>query len=594
MKKLRDRILVYSMISSIVIIVIISSVSLFSLNNVKNMNIEEVNMMLRENFDMKIKAQVEQVVSLLNEYNKKAETGEYTLEEAKKKAADAVRELSYGDNSYFWVDTYEGVNVVYLGNDTEGKSRINDTDADGTPYIKAIIENGRKEGGGFTDYNFPRPGQTEPLPKRGYSLAFEPFGWVIGTGNYTDDIDKAVNEKKIALQHITDTTVLYTALASVIVIFLAGLMFFLFGNRLAKPIEAASEYLAFLSEGDFTRKVRDEEKIIKNKDETGQLIRSLLKMRASVMQSVGIILEQSSETLLNVEKSKKNLDMLKDEIEKVSSTTQEISAGMEETAAAAQHVSSTAEEIETAVENIAVKAQEGAEEVIEISRRAEELKFKAINSRKYAEEIYGNTKETLLRAIEDSKAVEQIRALSDTILQITAQTNLLSLNAAIEAARAGESGRGFGVVANEIKQLAEDSKLAASEIKKVTDTVLTSVGNLSEGSQNILGFINGQVISDYDFLVHTGELYSDDSAKISDIITDFSATAQELTASIGSVTNSIGNISAAVNQTAISTQDIAEKNMEIDGGSKELLAQTNAVEESAYKLKEAVARFKIS
>ena len=105
---------------------------------------------------------------------------------------DQIRDLRYGNNGYFWVDTYDGTNVVLLGNDTEGTNRMDAVDANGFAYMQAIISAGRQEDGGFTDYVFPREGETEPSPKRAYSKAFEPFGWVLGTGNYTDDIDEDV------------------------------------------------------------------------------------------------------------------------------------------------------------------------------------------------------------------------------------------------------------------------------------------------------------------------------------------------------------------------------------------------------------------
>lgn len=594
MKKIRDRILIYTMISTLIIIFIISGVSLLALEDTNKKNIQEVNSILRENFDTKIKEQVESAVSILKSYSNKVDKGEITLENAKKAGADTIRNLQYGKDGYFWIDTYDGINVVYLGKDTEGKNRLNNKDASGVEYIKEIINNGRKKGGGFTDYQFPRPGEETPSPKRGYSLAFEPFGWVVGTGNYIDDIETAVNEKKVRLQEVMDRTLLYISMASIFAILLSGCVLFMLGNRLARPIVAASQFLGYLSEGDFTRNIPGEKSLLKNKDETGFLIRSLLKMKQGVSESVKIILEQSRDTLSSVEQSKKSLSILNKKIEEVASTTQEISAGMEETAATTEEVSSAADEIEIAVNNIAVKAQEGAQEVVKISNRAEELKVQAINSKQIADEVYENTRVKLIEAIEESRSVEQIKLLSDTILQITTQTNLLSLNASIEAARAGESGKGFAVVADEIRKLAEDSKAAVSEIQKVTNIVLSSVDKLNTSSQNMLDFISSQVIKDYEVLVDTGEQYSSDAKKVSDIITDFSATAQELTASIENVTRSINSISEVVNETAAGTQSIADKNIIINDGSEELLKQTEAVKESAYKLKSAVAKFKVN
>ena len=139
-----------------------------------------------------IRKEVQTAVSLLEAIYEQHKSGKISLEEAKKMSADLLRELRYGDEreGYFWADTLEGVNVVLYGRkDVEGTNRY-EANINGVFYIKEIIEKGKQPGGGYTDYWFPRKGQETPLQKRGYSLAFEPFGWVIGTGYYPDDLIK--------------------------------------------------------------------------------------------------------------------------------------------------------------------------------------------------------------------------------------------------------------------------------------------------------------------------------------------------------------------------------------------------------------------
>ena len=111
------------------------------------------------------------------------------------------------------------------------------------------------------------------------------------------------------------------------------------------------------------------------------------------------------------------------------------------------------------------------------------------------------------RALEKSKEVKNINVLTESILQITEQTNLLSLNAAIEAARAGEAGKGFAVVANEIRNLAEDSRNAANKIQSMTMEVIKSVEDLASSSEKVLDFIGTKVIDDYKTMVSIGDQY---------------------------------------------------------------------------------------
>ena len=134
--------------------------------------------------DILIKSEVETAVSLLQAIYAKHRQGEMTLEKAKALGADLLRNLRYGTDGYFWADTIEGVNVVLYGRkDVEGRNRLEDKDTKGAYYVKDFLAKG-KAGGGYVDYWFPKKGQTITLPKRSYTLLFEPFGWVIGSGYY--------------------------------------------------------------------------------------------------------------------------------------------------------------------------------------------------------------------------------------------------------------------------------------------------------------------------------------------------------------------------------------------------------------------------
>ena len=164
------------------------------MENNKN-EIKEFRQMLVTDVENELRNQTLSAISVIETVHKRQLAGELTEEQARKQAADLVRDMRYeGDGGYFWVDTYEGVNVVLLGRPTEGKSRIDSVDPSGRYFIKEMIENGRKQGGGFTDLEFAKPNQTEPLPKKNYTLAYEPYQWVIGTGVWIDYIDSRVAE----------------------------------------------------------------------------------------------------------------------------------------------------------------------------------------------------------------------------------------------------------------------------------------------------------------------------------------------------------------------------------------------------------------
>ena len=134
--------------------------------------------------DALIKCEVETAISLLQAIHIKQQSGEMTIEVAKKLGADLLRELKYGTDGYFWADTTGGVNVVLYGRkDVEGRNRLEDKDGNGVFYVKEFLEKGKGEGG-YVNYSFSKKGEAAQQPKRSYVLEFKPFGWVVGTGYY--------------------------------------------------------------------------------------------------------------------------------------------------------------------------------------------------------------------------------------------------------------------------------------------------------------------------------------------------------------------------------------------------------------------------
>lgn len=357
-----------------------------------------------------------------------------------------------------------------------------------------------------------------------------------------------------------------------------------------KPIGLLKRELDGLAEvgGDLTQSIK-----VNTKDEIGDLagavnkfIRNLRNIISGVISETGMV--ENSVGVVN-----KNIAELNMNFEDVSATTEELSAGMEETAASTQEMNAASAEIEVAVESIATKAQEGATVAGEIKKRADDLKKAAITSQITANNIYENTNDKLKAAIEQSRAVSQINTLSSAILSITDQTNLLALNAAIEAARAGEAGKGFAVVADEIRKLADESKKTAGEIQKITMTVISSVTNLTESAQNILGFIDQQVVRDYEMLVKSGEQYSDDAQTVDSLVIDLSATSEQLLASMQNMTKAINEITSATNEGAAGTTNIAAKSTSIVEKASEIIRQTTGAKESTDRLIGMVSKFKV-
>lgn len=581
--------LIIVMLATIVALVLCAIISSESMKQLQSKALETLEADERASYDEQIKQQVDNVISLCQTIYDQYQAGVYTEEEAKKLAADEIRQLRYGDAGYFWVDQYDGTNVVLLGNDTEGTNRMETKDANGYQMVKEIIRVGQEADGGYTDYVFPKEGETEPSPKRSYSKAFEPFGWVIGTGNYTDYIDDQVASiEKDFSSYVTGRMTLFiisTLIEGIIVVLLLIMIII----SIIRPLKKCISSIGVMEQGDFSQSLGNA--LLKRRDDFGKLAASLESMRNEMSGLIGEVKSQATEINRMVQEIDDNIQALDEEIENVSATTEELAAGMEETAASSEEINAMSHEIESAAKSIATRSQDGATEADDIRDRAVGIKKTTTENDKRTKAIHAEINEGLTKALEDIKVVDQIGVLAESIMEITGQTNLLALNASIEAARAGEAGKGFAVVADEIRVLAEQSKAAVVHIQDVTKNVVESVTNLADGAKKLLEFVGTDVVDSFAGFSDMADSYSNDAGKIDGLVTDFSASSEQLLASINGVMDAIGEVSKAATEGATGTNDIAEKTGVVVEKAAEIKEKAEAAHHAADKLQQNVEHF---
>lgn len=554
--------------------------------------VSSMKQLLDTDYDDRIKGQVENVITLLGKEYEKFENGECSEEEAKTAAADLVRELRYGDDGYFWIDTYEGDNVVLLGQEVEGTNRLEAKDSNGYQMIKDIIKNGRNADGGYTEYYYPKEGGTESYPKRAYSKAFEPWQWVVGTGNYVDVLEEHAVQSNEPIRKIFDKTRTISMVAIAVAIILQILLALFIVMDIAKSLKAATDQMNCMAAGDYTQDFM--KKFIRRKDDFGSLARCIEDMKKAMVSLISQV-QAESETISRAAGSVNEcVAKLNDDISSVSAATQQLSAGMEETAATTTMANEAAGEVHNAVQHIASRSQDGAQGAAEIKGRAEETNHRIKSAQEKAALLKKEIQEKMETALEDAKVIDQIYELSGVIMNVVSQTNLLSLNASIEAARAGEAGKGFAVVAGEIGALAEQSRQTVIKIQEVTQEVTQAVENLSSNARKLLDFVINDVTSDYEGFLTIGEQYDQDGNLVDTLMSEFRTVAQELFDNMQGIKNSMSDISKAAEEGAQGTTEIAQRAAVIAGESEEVLEQVTRTKQSAETLRAEIGKFHVS
>ncbi len=378
---------------------------------------------MRRDFDTTAKWQTENVKSLIYAVYQKYENGEISFIEAKKTSAELVRKIKYGNDGYFWIDSIDGTNIVSSVRELEGKNRYEMKDSDGKFIIKEFIKVAQN-GGGFVDYRFPKISGQNPLPKRSYLLLFEPFGWVIGTGNYTDDIDNAVNEMKSE----QDRMLLKMIIGIILLLSAASIFVLIQGRKISKPVVNLTKKAKLISEGDLNINIDKE-----SNDEIGVLGNSLRIM---------------------IEKLSNIIDQINYEAERTVLASKEFISASKKISDGANILASTSEEVASSIEEMTASIYQNSMN----SQETQKLSFNVLSG------IKSSSKSVKRNA----KALETIINEISVIKEIAAQTNILALNATVEAASAGQFGKSFAVIAKEIKILSDQSADAAKRIDKLS------------------------------------------------------------------------------------------------------------------------------
>lgn len=593
MHSIRTRLTVLFVTLSSVVAVLIAGYFIYAFVAKNQADVASYRQLLNDQFDREIRQQTEGLVSSLDAIYAAQQAGTLTEQEARALAIATIKSDRYDDGKgYFFADDKQtGVCVAHatLGSKVEGKRRIDDQDENGDYYMRKIFAAAAEsDAGGFSNFSFPKPGESVGTPKRGFSMEFKPYGWIICTGTWIDYIDAAAQDynkqAQAALHHQILVSLLLLLALELLIVFAGSRL----AGSLSRRIARATDILHHFSEGDYRIAI---DTSAAGQDELGSMVRMLATLKGSMCALIERVQAAADDVSSHAEQIQKGSEQSAQAssqtagaITNVASAAEEQNASVKE---AAQSIAALTDSMTRVSDNVRQSAS-AAKEAQESSEQGSQTAADAMSGMQALQSSVEETSAAIDRLGTRSKTIGQI---TDTITGIAQQTSLLALNAAIEAARAGTAGRGFAVVADEIGKLASESQDAAQSIAAIIADIqkdtAAAVGQMRQGKE--LAGHAAQTAKD------AGSAF----ASVTTSVTHASAMTADTTERVRNAAAQMQSIQAAVAKVEEMSQAIAQQTESVSAATEE---QSASVEEMAAncqqlaamadKLRNAVAQFR--
>jgi len=495
---------------------------------------------------------VETTYSLLESYYQRSQSAELTEQEARTRALTAISKLRYDSSNYFWLNDYQAKMIMHpIKPALDGKDLANFTDPSGKKIFTEMVQMVKSNGEGFVPYQWPKPGAEKAVDKISFVKGFKPWQLIIGSGVYIDDVNAAFN--KIAF-----TIAVVTLLILIPLVIIASLI----ARSISSPINATTKAMNNISEGegDLTQRLRTE-----GNDEVASLVLAFNTFIEKIQISIIDVNQANMELSLASQQLDQFASSGKQDMEKQSEETYQVATAVTEMSSTVQEIARSAEQAADAVKGANDQAVAGLDVMGQTTRGITEL----------AHEV--ESAADVINQLETES--QSIGTVLDVIRGIAEQTNLLALNAAIEAARAGEQGRGFAVVADEVRTLASRTQQSTEEINEM-------IARLQKGTSDAVKVMN----EGSEKASSTVELAAT-SANALEKIVDSVGTISEMNIQIATAAEEQSSVAQEIDQSIVRISKLSEESRE---NSNRVSNSTSDLNNLGNKLNQIISTFKTS
>ncbi|MGN5054907.1 methyl-accepting chemotaxis protein [Aeromonas veronii] len=466
--------------------------------------------------------------------------------ENRQKVKELLRPLRYSSDGYFFVYDFEGNTILLpVRTELEGKNRWNDKDAKGKLLIQEILKSAR-QGDGFTEYWTAKPSIGRDAPKLAFTLVLDKYQWAIGTGFYIDDIDNELAALRAERESNMHASLQSSVLVILLILGITLAATVIVGNRVTKPLADAVLALNDIAngDGDLTQRLK-----VQSQDEIGQLASAFNRFVERIQSVVSQVGETSNHLFSAVDKLHHLSEHYDHQMQGHSRETDQVVTAVTE-------MSSTAQEVAASASNAATATSDAARE----SDAARGVVSGAINSiNRLVGEVH-----TASGVIEQlAQETAKIGSVVEVIRGIAEQTNLLALNAAIEAARAGEQGRGFAVVADEVRSLAGRTQQSTKEINEMLQRLqggvkqAVEVMQASEDRSQETVQEASHIASSLDSMVMAVSTINDMNIQIATAAEEQHAVSEEINKNLVAIQQIVSELTSAAVESNCTTRDLA-------------------------------------